>query len=122
MSGCNCRPRRVYLPPKEQMTKAFLVWIIQSCGRELELFPLTEMKDAAAGDVTVLTSADLPVGLPLGQGVDCIADIKLQPGDSWQWRAFSDLFRTAVTVQTLRRAISVWLAEMRSHLKLLGLD
>ena len=93
MSGCNCRPRRVYLPPKEQMTKAFLVWIIQSCGRELELFPLTEMKDAAAGDVTVLTSADLPVGLPLGQGVDCIADIKLQPeiaGNGAHLVTFSD--------------------------------
>ena len=79
MSGCNCRPRRVYLPPKAQMTKALLAWIVQSCGRELELLPLTEMEGGAAGDMAVFTSEDfLAEPLP-GPGMEGIADIRLRP-------------------------------------------
>lgn len=75
------------------MTKAFLTWIIQSCGREIQLLPLAEMKGADAGDVVLLASADPSAGLVPGPGVDCVADIKLQPelaGNGARLVTFSD--------------------------------
>ena len=54
------------------MTKALLAWIVQSCGRELELLPLTEMEGGAAGDMAVFTSGDLPAEPLPGPGMECI--------------------------------------------------
>ena len=102
------------------MTKALLAWIVQSCGRELELLPLTEMEGGAAGDMAVFTSEDfLAEPLP-GPGMDCIADIRLRP-ELASCGAHLVTFQTAATARILRRAIFVWPAA-RPRLKLLALD
>ena len=92
MSGCNCRPRRVYLPPKAQMTKALLAWIVQSCGRELELLPLTEMEEAPPEiwrcllqRISLLSRCLAPDGLYCRH--------QAAAGAGQLWRAPGDLFR-----------------------------